>query len=546
MPHAVTTLQAGLPGVRSASVAPPFDRPADREDRFFRSYADRLAEAGWVADVDYGYTGRERYLFAPGSPRPPVILLDGFPADLGWVASGALEGWGGDLDGGGRASWPDGPGPHLPGGVLALSRYPAGDGSLLARLTLHASDVGAQDARVHFARRDAGSEWASSFGTRKEVASYLVEEYRARGLALAGARRARWGRWRVSLLSSTSDVVDYSPDFTGDKTRRELVRLGAGASSRDSVVCAWVVLGSAGDGSGREPRRAAAVRFAPRGLPLGGALGLSVQRDSSGGARATVQGSVGAPGWEAAASLDATRPDGRPRLLQLRGSATRALSGGWNMAFEGSWSAEISTPPGAGQGGGLSMLRVEPRLQWRAGRARAEMSVFVERDKGLDREPALEAYSTLAPAAVRDARSLGLRARAEIPGILRTRWGVSGFVQRTRDERGWRLPYQPPYAAHAFVAADRRTPLLPLDAHLRLTAHAEGERRGENDVPAAAHVTLDFETVLDYGQLHGQFGFYNFTDLGYETTFTIPGRPTLAAPAPGRSFRFGITWDLWN
>ena len=83
-------------------------------------------------------------------------------------------------------------------------------------------------------------------------------------------------------------------------------------------------------------------------------------------------------------------------------------------------------------------------------------------------------------------------------------------------------------------------------AHLRLTAHAVGERRAENDLASAAHTTLDFETVVDYDQIHFQVGFYNFTDVVYETSVAIPVRPTLLAPAPGRSMRFGVTWDLWN
>jgi hypothetical protein len=192
------------------------------------------------------------------------------------------------------------------------------------------------------------------------------------------------------------------------------------------------------------------------------------------------------------------------------------------------------------------MLRLEPLLRWQGRRVLAQLQAYLERDRGLDRLPAAPAYSVLLPASVSEATSVGLQGRLEAPGPLGARLGVSGLVQRTRDGQGLRLPHQPPYMAHAFLAVDRRTPFLPMLAHLRLTAHALGERRAENNLVSGSHVTVDFETVVEYGQLKLQVGFYNFTNLSYETDLAIPVRPTLVAPAPGRSMRFGVVWDLWD
>jgi len=535
-------LAAATGGFRLGSAAPARQAPGEAEDRYFRSYPDRLAEAGWIADTDYGWTGLERYLFAPGSPRPPAMSLDGFPLDLGWPATSDLEGWGGEPLASGQAWWPDPPAAPAPMGALDLERYPAGNGALLSRVSLHGEDLGGMDARVQFARQDPDAEWSLATGVRKETASYLVSEFRERGLSVEASRKTRWGRWRAAVLSSTSDVVAYAPDFSGTDVRRELLRVGLGAASRDSGVSVAAVLASAGDGTSSDGRQALVARVRLPGRPALAALGeLEGGGGLSGGARPSVGLAAGGPGREAAVLLGL---GGGRHELALRGSERWEISSSFAAGAEGCLRADLGGVPADSQR--FSMLRLEPQLQWTRGRIRAQLQAYLERDRGLPGASDAPRFSTLLPAAVREASSVGLEGRLELPGPLGTRLGMSGLVQRTRDEHGWRLPFQPPVSGHAFVALDHRTPWVPMLAHLRLTAHAEGDRRGEQNVVSDGHATLDFETVLDYGALHLQVAFYNFTDLVYQTTFVVPGQSGVAAPAAGRAMRFGITWDLWD
>src|SRR3989442_4222874 len=142
-----------------------------------------MAEPGWIADTDYGFAGLERYLFAPGSPRPPTLSLDGFPVDLGTPLLSAFEGWGGRPGEGGGGWFPDPPAFPAPMGAQDFTRDPVGSGALLTRIAFHGGDPGEVDALAQFGQQGPTSEWAGAFVGRKNGATLLLQQFRGRHAA---------------------------------------------------------------------------------------------------------------------------------------------------------------------------------------------------------------------------------------------------------------------------------------------------------------------------------------------------------------------------
>lgn len=519
---------------------------------FPRSYPDRLAEAGWITDTDFGFEGLERYLFAPGSPRPPSVYLDGFPVDLGTQALSSFDAWGGDLARSSSAWNSGGPSVPAPGGVVEFDRRPAGDDRLLTRVALHGNDVGGSDALVQFARHSGRGGWSAAAGIRKIADPFsgtdfatLVDQFRERGLAFEGSRSTAWGAWRAAFLSLTSDLrvhaLGSAETDTILLTRREQYRIGAGASLAGDAISFSTVLAAAGTDRRKEARESVALRIAPPGVPGNGAVALSLDaRDGRAGARASARLEGSGAGWEGRAGLES---GDSPHVFAGSLALHRSPRRGMELRCNGTMRAEL--------GGGdepaerLFRVRLEPEVGVRSGSAQARFSIYLEQDRALGREVPLPEYSTLPAAAAEQSHAWGARASLDLPGPLHTRFGGSGLLQRTRDEHGDRLAFQPPYSAHGFVGWTGTLPLLPFDAHLRLVAHAEGPRRGEGGRESSEHVTVDFESVLKYESARFEFGAFNFTNLPYESTVLLPSRAALA-PVYGRSFRFGLTWDLWD
>lgn len=521
-------------------------------ETFPRSYPDRLAEAGWITDTDFGFEGLERYMFSPGSPRPPSISLDGFPVDLGTQALSSFDAWGGEPARSAGAWAPVGPSVPAPGGAVDFDRRPAGDDRLLTRVSLHGNDVGGSDALVQFARHSALGGWSAAAGIRKiqdpffstDLAT-LVDQFRERGLTFEGSRSTSWGAWRAAFLSVTSDLrlhdLSSAQLDTIVSTRREQYRLGTGAAFADSVISFSMVLASSGTDRRKEARESVGLRVAPPGLPANAAIVVGVSaRDRSPGARSTASIEASGADWQAEAGLEA---GDSPRVLAGSFAVERSPGRGVHFRSLGTVRAELGGAGGAS--GRLFRVRLEPECVVRSQGATATLAIYLEQDRALGREVALPGYSTLLVAAVDESHAYGARANLDLPGPLHTRLGGSALFQHTRDERGRRLIFQPPYSAHGFVAWSGTLPLLPFDAHLRLVANGEGPRLAEGDRESEAHATLDFEAVLKYESARFEFGAYNFTNLPYESTVLLPARTSLA-PVYGRSLRFGVTWDLWD
>ncbi len=496
-----------------------------------------MEQDGWIADTDYGALGVERFLYVPGSPLPVATWVDGFPVDVAGVPTLAWEGWGSR----GRPAGQGWTGDVLSGldlaGAVELVREGVGRGVLGARATVHTLDLGGSDARIVFGRQDPDGEWAASAGIRKESQNLVSEDFRERGMSLALSHLEGWGRWRAAFLSHTSDLVLWDANFQPlVPARQELERLGLGWDAPGEVLGVRASFSRVVSGGHSEGRVAAAAAWTAPGVTRPGLLVSLAHWDSREHPRVQLAATLSDSSLEL---LTGWESGGAPRAWVARASGHLSVSPALELQLQGRIRRGL-------EGGSWSEARVQPGWRLLSGGLRLEGSVLLERDRALPIDRLEPAVRLLRGISAPDADAMGLQGQLEAPlgsnVTGRARW----LWQRTRDLQGARLPFQAPVSGDAGLTWRTRVPFLPMRGHWTLRVHGVGDRTGEGARITAAHASLDAEAVVDYGALHFQAGWFNLSNLEYETTLLSPGSVSLPQPSPGRTIRFGITWDLEN